>query len=182
MKTILLSITIPLLAVAAFAGLNVVDTSEFKIVGASYGTGDQRIEVTDALRTQISHRILLLRAPWGFGPDPAPGIVKDIKIMYRHNGVDANATFSQHQDIVLPPPPRGLAIIRASYGLPDRRVDVTEEIRSAMTNGSLTTQPHWSFGRIDPADGIVKTVEITYVHAGNVKTVTISQNDGIKLP
>ena len=183
MKTILRFILLPCLAITAFAGIRGDDQSELTIISARYGTDEQRIDVADLLRPLIAHDCFLLRARWGLGnPDPAPNTIKDVQIVYRFNGTRKSATFRQDQDIILPTPTAAFTIVSASFGVTNRRVDVTEAIRARVVDGSLQLPPKWGFGRVDPAAGTVKTVEITYIHEGVPKTATFKQTQEIKLP
>jgi len=184
MKTILHLILLPCLAITAFAGIKGHnDESGLTIVSARYGVGDKRIDVADLLRPLVSHGCLLLRARWGLGnPDPAPGTIKDVRIVYRVDGARKSATFRQDQDIILAPKTAGLFIVSATYGVANRRVDVTQAVRAAATEDSLQLPPKWGFGRVDAAAGTVKTVEITYLYANVLKTATFKQTEELKLP
>jgi hypothetical protein len=157
--------------------------SKLDIVSASYGFEQERIIVTDLLRPLIAHGVLLLRAPWGFGnPDPKPGTVKDVVIVYRLKGREETATFHQRQDILLPHPSNDLTIISASYGVPGSRVDATEAVRAAVQHGTIKRPIKWGLGRVDPAAGKIKTVEITYIHEGTLQTASFSQDEELILP
>ena len=183
MKIILHFLLIACLAVTAFAGVKNNETSELAIMSASYGAEGARIEVGDLLRPLIAHGVFVLRAPWGLGdPDPKPGTVKDVIIVYRHNGTKGTATFTQRQDIILPPAPKGLIIVSAMYGISSRRVDVTHAVRTAVIDDTLSLPPKWGFGRVDPAAGRIKTVEITYIRDGIARTATFSQSQKLELP
>lgn len=183
MKTSLRLLFLSCLAIPAFAGLRDDDDSAFAIISAEYGTDDRRIEVADVLRPHVAHQVFFLPAGWGLGnPDPAPGTVKNIQIVYRVNGVRKSATFGQHDPIILPPPTGVLTIVSASYGIPTRRVDATDAVRAAVVDGALHLPPKWGLGRVDPAAGHVKTVEITYIHEGVPKTATFEQSQELNLP
>jgi hypothetical protein len=183
MKTILRLILLPCLALTAFASVRDQDGPEFTIINAEYGTDDQRVDVLDLFRPLVSHGCLLLRAQWDLGdPDPAPGVVKDVKIDYRINGVRKSAVFRQDQDIILPPPTVALTIVSATFGVDVRRVDVTDAVRAAVVDASLHLEADWRLGRVDPAFGTVKTVEITYLQDGVPKTATFKETDEVNLP
>jgi hypothetical protein len=131
------------------------------IDSALYGTDENRVEVAEVLRPLIAHDCLLLRAKWGLGDrDPAPGVVKDVQIVFSFNGAHQIATFRQDQDIILLPGSPAFAVLTASYGAGKNRVDVTDVVRAAVTKGVLHKKPNWGFGLVDPAAGTVKTVEM----------------------
>jgi hypothetical protein len=184
MKTLVLSSLFACgIALAALAGMRGPASTDLTIVSASYGVGNQHVDVTPAARSLVSHELILLRAPWALGArDPAPGQVKQVSIVYRLNGVQGTATFGQHQDIILPPKAHGLVIASASFGLPGRRVDVTDALRSRMRNGALAVPADWFLGQVDPAHGSKKTVEIIYLQDGTPGTATFSEEEDIILP
>lgn len=155
---------------------------ELTILSASYGVDEERVEVAGLLNPLVARGALLLRAPWGFDPDPKPGVVKNVRISFKFNGIQRNATFTQRQDILLPGVRPGFTILNATYGIEHQRIDITELVRSAVADESLRRPAKWSFGRVDPASGKIKTVEITYVHNGAIQTAVFSQRQPIELP
>jgi hypothetical protein len=156
---------------------------ELTIISARYGVGDKRIDVAELFRPLITHGCILLQGRWGLGnPDPAPGVTKDVQFIYRIHGKLKSAAFRQDQDIILAPTTADLFIINASYGASNHRVDVTEAVRATATADGLNLPPRWSFGRVDPAAGTVKTVEITYLYANSLHTAAFKQTEEIKLP
>jgi HEAT repeat protein len=81
---------------------------ELEIVKAEYGAGAKQKDVTDVLRKQGSDSplITLTSATYNgsFGGDPAPGVVKKLKIQYRINGKTGEAAFAENSLIILPMP------------------------------------------------------------------------------
>lgn len=81
---------------------------KLEIVNALYGAGSLQKDVTDVLKKQVSD-LPLLSLPSesynaSFGGDPAPGSVKQLKVTYRINGQNAEATFAENALIVFPLP------------------------------------------------------------------------------
>ena len=64
--------------------------------------------MTEVLRSQASGtpQISLPSAKYNesFGGDPAPGVVKQLKVQYRINGKEGEATFAENAEIDLPLP------------------------------------------------------------------------------
>lgn len=81
---------------------------ELEIVEAEYGAGDKTKDVTAELRKYAkNYRIIFLPSTTyneSFGGDPAPGIVKKLRIRYRVNGKEGEVTLSENATIVLPMP------------------------------------------------------------------------------
>ena len=79
-----------------------------EIVKAEYGAGATQKDVTETLQKQLAG-LQLISLPHGtynesFGGDPAPSVVKQLRIQYRINGKDGQATFAENALIVLPMP------------------------------------------------------------------------------
>ena len=84
------------------------DPVKIEIVKAEYGVGTQSRDVTEMLRRQVRDLPLIVLPGSGyntaFGGDPAPGVVKQLKIQYRINGKPGEATFAENAMILLPMP------------------------------------------------------------------------------
>ncbi|MCA9196345.1 MAG: HEAT repeat domain-containing protein [Planctomycetales bacterium] len=86
------------------AGLEKV---QLEIVKAEYGAGSQLRDVTNVLRQQnVGLPLIALSGPYNasFGGDPAPGVAKQLRIRYRINGKNAEASFAENSPILLPTP------------------------------------------------------------------------------
>ena len=87
------------------AGLEKV---KVEIVKAEYGAGDAQRDVTDILKNQVGDlQLVPLPRPSynaSFGGDPAPGTPKTLKVQYRINGQEGEATFAENALIILPVP------------------------------------------------------------------------------
>lgn len=81
---------------------------QLEIIRAVYGAGDKFKDVTEALKKYAkNYRIIFV--PGGsynaaFGGDPAPGVVKQLKVRYRINGKEGEAVLNENSPIVLPIP------------------------------------------------------------------------------
>ena len=81
---------------------------ELEIVKAEYGVGEKIKDVTAILRRHAkNYRIIFLPSASynsSLGGDPAPGIVKQLKIKYRIDGKDGEVSLNENATIVLPRP------------------------------------------------------------------------------
>jgi hypothetical protein len=79
-----------------------------EIVKAEYGAGNVQKDVTEALRKLAGDMPLIaLPSPSysaSFGGDPAPGVVKQLKVTYRINGKAGEAAFAEDAIVMLPLP------------------------------------------------------------------------------
>ena len=86
------------------AGLEKV---KLEIVKAQYGAGNNQKDVTNLLSKQAGGLPLITLASnynASFGGDPAPGVVKKLKVEYRINGKPGSASFDENALILLPMP------------------------------------------------------------------------------
>jgi hypothetical protein len=81
---------------------------KLEILKAEYGEGAQTKDVTAVLRRQArNYRVLFLPSDSyneTFGGDPAPGEFKHLKVRYRIDGKEGEATLSENATVVLPMP------------------------------------------------------------------------------
>jgi HEAT repeat protein len=93
---------------AAILSKGGLDKVKLEIVKAEYGAGETQKDVTEVLQKQAGdlQLISLTQDTYNasFGGDPAPNIVKTLKVDYRINGKDGQATFSENALILLPMP------------------------------------------------------------------------------
>ena len=87
------------------AGLEKV---KVEIVKAEYGAGETQRDVTDILKAQVGE-LQLVPLPkstynGSFGGDPVPDTPKKLKVQYRINGKEGEATFAENALIILPVP------------------------------------------------------------------------------
>ena len=84
-----------------------VDPVRVEILNAEYGAGATQRDVAEMLRKQIRDLPLIILPDIynkAFGGDPVPGTAKTLKIRYRINGKEGEATFAENSTILLPMP------------------------------------------------------------------------------
>ena len=85
-----------------------LDKVRLEIVKAEYGAGAKTKNVTAVLRKQAGDLPLITLASGtynaSFGGDPAPGVVKQLKVEYKINGRPGDASFPENAIIILPMP------------------------------------------------------------------------------
>lgn len=79
---------------------------KLEIIKAEYGSGSTFKDVTAVLQKQAADLpFITLPSPnynTNFGGDPVPGKVKQLKIRYRINGKEGEASFAENALIILP--------------------------------------------------------------------------------
>jgi len=79
-----------------------------------------------------------------------------------------------------PPAPKSPVLKSARYGAGDQWVDVTAKLAAAMSNGQLSIVASNDLAG-DPAQGQVKSLQVTYTLGDEEKTVTVAENDTLQL-
>ncbi|HUY31297.1 MAG TPA: HEAT repeat domain-containing protein [Pirellulales bacterium] len=85
-----------------------LDPVKVEIIKAEYGAGTNQKDVTETLKKLVGELPLIsLPSPSfnaSFGGDPAPGTVKQLKVKYRINGKEGEASFAENAVILLAMP------------------------------------------------------------------------------
>jgi HEAT repeat protein len=81
---------------------------KIEIIQAQYGAGTTQKDVTEILRRHVRDLPLIVLPSSSynsaFGGDPAPGVVKQLKVQYRMDGQAGEAVFTENATIMLPMP------------------------------------------------------------------------------
>lgn len=159
------------LGAAAFA-------QQYQIISADYGAGNQRVDVTQRLQQIAASNSTFRMGNSTFGVDPARGQVKTLRIFARDPRNGGTRTFEYREGATvdgaqfsgwsggggywgnLPSRPgEQYQIIRADYGVGNRRVDVTQRLRQIANSDQTFRMGNSTFG-VDPAPGQVKSLRI----------------------
>ncbi|MEO5734392.1 MAG: hypothetical protein ABIQ87_11965, partial [Rubrivivax sp.] len=158
------------------------DESEFRIVGARYGTDERDVDVTDKLREQARRQRSVTLDNSTFGVDPDPGRVKTLRVQARdRSGRLQSFEFNErdtldgtrfsgfergNRDRGGREGGRGSSsdngehkILQARYGTANRNVDVTASLKALARRDRSFQLENATFG-VDPDPGRVKTLRI----------------------
>jgi hypothetical protein len=183
-----------------------VGWGEYRILRAEYGADNRWADVTQQLRRIASSDATFRMGNSTFGIDPAPGVIKTLRIMARRPG-ERNRTFEYREGSTVDGAQfsgwnrgdwgygdgdrdnsnynnRGdLRIIQASYGAGNRNVDVTRQLQGLADRGSLRISiSNDSMGVGDPAPGIRKELRVVYQYRGRQQRATVRENDTLNIP
>jgi hypothetical protein len=75
-----------------------------------------------------------------------------------------------------------LAILSAKYGANNDWMDVAPVLRAKIQNGKLKVSATNEELGGDPAPGVVKKLEVTYLHSGRTYSKTLSETEMLSLP
>ncbi len=181
------------------------------IQSADYGAGQQRQDVTSTLRQRVSGPNFQINTGT-MGANPAPGMNKTLRIVardsagkvrdfhYKDGAILNTAMFS---GAPAPSwggrPPSwwggnqpgwggnqpgnnyGLNIISATWGAGRQTQDVTNRLQGYVRNNRISVRANpQNFG--DPAYGVSKTLNVTYIYQGRRNSATIPEGAVFSVP
>lgn len=187
------------------------DDGQWQILQASYGTAARNVDVTPRLRQLARQDRVFRLTNETFGIDPDRGHPKTLRIYargrdgqqrmfeYGEGSVVDGARFTGWGggnwgqggwrggwDGGAGPayPPRGgyLQILQASYGVGDRMIDVTPQLRARQRGDRLEARVDNELAGFDPAPGVPKTLWITYSLGGREQRMRVREADFLRLP
>jgi hypothetical protein len=170
-----------------------------KAVYGVFGTSEipDTVDVTKIVAARVADGKLSVQATNTLAGDPASLVVKQMRVDYTYNGVQASATVDENETMNLPDPamvkpgePGVLEIRYALYGvLPEVTgpppaqpwVDVTDIVASRIQNGALSVVAGNDLAG-DPAGFIVKQMRVDYTLNGQDYTTAVGENATLSLP
>jgi hypothetical protein len=114
------------------------------------------------------------------GDDPAPNIVKQLRVEYLVAGQAHTETVDENQTLELPP---GARVTKAIYGdLPpaadaEKKIDLTAKLSRLVEDGALFVQIDNNLAGGDPLSGKPKECTVEYSLDGIRKSVTVAENE-----
>lgn len=151
---------------------------EYQIVRAEYGAGNRWIDVTRQLQEIAASNPTFRMGNSTFGVDPAPGVVKSLRILAR-DGRGRERTFQYREGSTVDgsmfagwggggywgggqgydADAGQYRIVRAEYGAGNSWVDVTRRLREIASTDATFRMGNSTFD-VDPAPGTVKSLRI----------------------
>lgn len=168
------------------------------VLKATYGTGDRTVDVTTILQNRVQGNSLQFDVPGTQLGDPAPGLLKELVVIYQYAGQTREVRARDGQrlrapgDIAVPrppqpaaqpvPPPTGLKIVSAQYGAGSRVMDVTALLTARVAADRLTVPVDNNNMGGDPMRGADKVVNVTYEWNGQRYTASAKEGQTLRLP
>lgn len=164
-------------------------------VGCGKSGGNGWVEITPQVKSRLANGAGQITASNELAEgDPAPNIVKCLRVEFRLNGKFQAAVVAEGRTVELP---EGAKILKAYYGnLPaDKRVpkldtplpanawlDVTDKVLSRLADRTrpLTVGNELTEG--DPAFGVVKSLRVEFRLNGEVRTNDVAEGNILELP
>lgn len=159
------------------------------IVKAVYGDlpDGQAADVTEKIAGMVKDNALSVDATNDNFGDPANGVAKKLRVDYTIGGVPGSLSVNENETLRVSgdaaPLAGALTIVKALYGdLPNgQSADVTQKVAAMLKENGLTVEAtNDNFG--DPAEGVVKKLQVDYTINGKPQTLTVSEGETLTIP
>ncbi|BDC52355.1 hypothetical protein F183_A46700 [Bryobacterales bacterium F-183] len=169
------------------AAVPVSGSNELRIVAAAYGQGRRTIDVTSLLQSKISGNRLDLQITNQAlgGKDPAPAVVKELRVIYEYQGRRMEARVDENALLRLPDaavPLKGLYILSAHWGAPGKLANVTGTLAGLVQENRLDITVGNATMGVDPARGADKTLQVVYQYDGQKYETTVAEGKLLNIP
>jgi hypothetical protein len=169
-------LTLPLLA----------QTDSWQIVRADYGSGNNRVDVTDRVLSMVRGDSLSFQVNAdSLGTSNQRGRNRVLRLQVKdRDGNTRELTYRDRQQVnirVIGSYRSGLGITRAWYGNGTRTRDVTALLNSQARNGQLNVQVNNQTMGGDPAPGQSKSLNVEYIQNGRTAQRTVREGDILQL-
>jgi hypothetical protein len=166
------------------AAAPVAPASRLVIVKAVYG------DLPDGAKTDVTaqvtklvkdDRLSVVANNDTFG-DPAEGTAKKLTVDYTIDGKAGSKSAPEDQTLVISAKPSKIVIVKAVYGdLPDgEKTDVTDKVSAGVDGNTLSIKAsNDAFG--DPAEGVTKSLKVTYTFDGKEKSKTVAEDETLTI-
>ena len=162
--------------------------AEVRILRAEYGVFADSAESWSDVTTNVQALVAAgtHAIPAGnalAGDDPAPMIVKELRVQYRLQGLEKTEAVDEGSVLNLP---EGAEVIRARYGQfrADRRrtVDLKEKLSALVDEGRREISVNNDLAGGDPVPNRVKELRVEYSIDGKVTRAHVAEGDTLALP
>lgn len=161
-------------------------SADIVIQQASYGVLDDPMrtrDVTEKMQELVDAGVTtFLAGGLSKGDDPAPMVVKTLKVDYAVAGESRSAACQDLETITLSP--AKIVIQQAIFGAlddPNRTRDVTKEVQALVDSGIVAFPVDKITKGNDPAYGVVKTLKVDYTVDGKALSVSKQDSETIAL-
>ena len=155
---------------------------------ATTGSGSLNVTSQIAALAAAGNRLITVSVAT-FGSDPAPNVVKQLRVMYQRSGPTLTKIFPEKSLVSLPADlpaqPTNLVITSAHYGAisgTGNYVDDTNKLNSVAAGGPFSVVVNNNNFGPDPAAGQAKQLTIVYTINGATGAVNIPENSTFNYP
>jgi hypothetical protein len=163
--------------------------AELRILKALYGAlpagGQSWLDVTASVKSLVANGTRQIPASNDMaGDDPAPNIVKRLRVEFILNGRQHSADATEGGNLDLP---AGSEVVKALYGdlsgdIGRGWLDVTARVKSLVARDKNLIQANNSIAGFDPAPNIVKQLRVEFRLDGKLRKVEIKEGKTLEVP
>ena len=168
-----------------------------QILSATYGEGRNTRDVTAAVAARVQSTGLRIQAdPSTLGGDPAPGVVKVLRVRYSIDGAVTEVIARDGDWVTVSAGTRQapggirsrqnreaqLRILSAQYGVGNRQADVTAALSGLIQNDALNVAVNNASMGVDPAPANKKTLRVSYQWQGQTMETAVAEDTVLTLP
>ncbi len=160
--------------------------ADLRILKAVYGPSENAADVTAMVKSLVAGGDREIRADSGLADDdPAPGVVKRLRVQFQLNGRQQTVTATESQSLKLP---EGAQVLNARYGAlsgdahEESRRDVTAKVKALVASGTLRIHAGSELTGGDPAPNIPKQLRIEYRLNARAQTAEAGEGQNLDLP
>jgi hypothetical protein len=157
---------------------------DLRILKAVYGAFPVWSDVTATVKSLVAGGTRQIPASNDLaGDDPAPNIIKQLRVEFIHDGRHQNVEATEGKTIALPV---GSEVVSARYGFwpggeyPPQ--DVTATVKSLVAGGAREILADNAMAGDDPAPNAVKQLRVTYRLNGRQQTSEVGEGRNLELP
>ena len=154
------------------------------VTKAVYGElpGGASVDVTKKVAEMVKDDSLSVDATNDNFTDPAEGVRKKLLVEYTIGGVAACKIVGEDENLSVSGKAQKLVIVKAVYGdLPSgESVDVTKKVAEMVKDGVLSVDAT-NENFTDPAEGIVKKLQVDYTFNGAAKSKSVEENETLTI-
>lgn len=170
---------------------------KLEIRSATYGAfslgKSGMVDVTDKVAPLVKDGRLRVKAGNDLRGDPAPNVIKEMRVAYECGGKTNLATVAENKTLDLPADGEvgPVRVIRAVYGQfreelkglpPLKTVDITERLSSRIRDQMLAVRVDNELAGGDPAYLVPKELHVDYTVDGVAHQITVDENQELRLP
>ncbi|MES2808193.1 MAG: glycosyl hydrolase [Bacteroidota bacterium] len=166
---------------------------ELKIIKAEYGTflPDGLLDVTDIVKTRIGRDGLRVSSNNGLFSDPAPGVVKELRIAYQLGGQTQELVVGESKQANINFNNQDFKLIRVLYGkfprdqngvMPKYPIyNVAGKIDSLVHQNKLIFGVNDAVFKVASLKGIARELRIEYATTGTIRNVYVKEGNLLHL-
>ena len=169
-------------------------SGQIKVLRAVWGAEKKWVEVTSVIQGMLASGTSNIDASVSTFGDPVPGQSKVLRVTYELQGTQSTESTGEGASLDLsamqPPLPAGgglpegtgLKILKATYGINNQVVDITQQLQSLVVSNALSAGLARDVCHCDPAVGQRKKTTVAFLYGGRRMQKEFGESESVDLP